>query len=191
MSKIKLGKQPLLYPLPALLIGSTVDNKPNVMAAAWCSLANMEPPMVCVAIQHIRHTYKGIKQNNTFSVNVPSTDFVVETDFCGITPGAKTDKIAACKFDVFYGILKTAPMIEQCPLNLECMVVHTIELGSHILVIGSIEEIYINEECMTNNKPDVSKIRPFSFTSGTELSYHEIGKSIARAFNVGKQLKTD
>jgi flavin reductase (DIM6/NTAB) family NADH-FMN oxidoreductase RutF len=190
MSKIKLGKQPILYPLPTLLIGSTVDNKPNVMTAAWCSLANMEPPMACVAIRHIRHTSKGILQNKTFSINVPSTDMVVETDFCGITEGAKTDKIAACKFDVFYGVLKTAPMIEQCPMNLECQVVQTVDLGTHNLIIGSIEEIYINEECMTNNKPDVDKIKPFCYVFGTELSYRGIGKGIARAFNVGKQLKT-
>jgi len=161
------------------------------MTAAWCTLANMEPPMACMAIQHVRHTYKGIKQNNTFSINVPSVDYVVETDFCGITPGARADKISACKFDVFYGVLKTAPMIEQCPVNLECLVIHTIELGSHILIVGSIEEVYVNEECMTNNKPDVEKIKPFCYSFGTELSYREIGKGIARAFNAGKQLKTD
>jgi flavin reductase (DIM6/NTAB) family NADH-FMN oxidoreductase RutF len=191
MSKIKLGKQPILYPMPALLIGSTVDDKPNVMTAAWSSIANMDPPMACIAIQHVRYTFKGIKQNNTFSINIPSTDIVVETDFCGITPGSKTDKIKACKFDVFYGVLKTAPMIEQCPMNLECKVVQIVNLGSHNLIIGSIEEIYINEECITNNKPDVMKINPFSFSMGDKFSYHEIGKSIANAFSVGKQLKTD
>jgi flavin reductase (DIM6/NTAB) family NADH-FMN oxidoreductase RutF len=189
MTKVKLGRQTMLYPLPVLLIGANVDNKPNVMTAAWCSLANMNPPMACVALQHIRHTLKGIKQNNTFSINVPSVDYIVETDFCGITPGAKVDKISACKFDVFYGVLKTAPMIEQCPLNLECAVVHILALGSHELIIGSIEEVYINEDCLTNNKPDIEKIKAFTYCSGSELPYREIGKGIAKAFSVGKELK--
>jgi flavin reductase (DIM6/NTAB) family NADH-FMN oxidoreductase RutF len=191
MAKVKLGKQTILYPLPALLIGATVDNKPNIMTAAWSSIANLEPPMACIAIRHVRHTNKGIKQNNTFSINVPSTDYIVETDYCGITPGAKVDKISACKFDVFYGILKTAPMIEQCPLNLECSVFQIVDLGSHDLIIGKIEEVYLNEECLTNNKPDIEKIKPFTYSFGNELSYREIGKGIARAFSAGKQLKTD
>lgn len=189
MSKIKLGKQTIMYPLPVLLVGANVDNKPNVMTVAWGTIANMEPPMACVAIRHIRHTNRGIKENNTFSINVPSTESVVETDYCGITPGSKVDKIKACKFDVFYGILQTAPMIEQCPLNLECSVFQIIDLGSHDLIIGKIEEIYVDESCLTDNKPDVTKIKPFSYNFGSELSYHEIGKGIAMAFNVGKNLK--
>ncbi|MFC1921177.1 hypothetical protein ACFLYQ_05585, partial [Chloroflexota bacterium] len=59
---------------------------------------------------------KGIKQNMTFSVNVPSADLVKETDYCGIESGSKADKVAVCKFDVFYGKLETAPMVEQCPV---------------------------------------------------------------------------
>jgi flavin reductase (DIM6/NTAB) family NADH-FMN oxidoreductase RutF len=190
MSKLKLGRQPLLYPLPVLLIGSNVDSKPNLMTAAWGSLAGMDPPMACVAIRHARHTNKGIKQNNTFSINIPSREYVVETDYCGITPGVKVDKISACKFDVFYGDLKTAPMIEQCPVNLECAVAHIIDLGSHDLFIGSIEEVYINEDCLTNDKPDVNKIKPLTYISGAGISYRQIGKGVAMAFSVGKDLKT-
>jgi len=42
---------------------------------------------------------------------------MLETDFCGIMTGKKTDKAAL--FEVFYGELKTAPMIRQCPVNME------------------------------------------------------------------------
>jgi flavin reductase (DIM6/NTAB) family NADH-FMN oxidoreductase RutF len=188
MKKIKLGKQTLLYPMPALLVASNVDDKPNVMTVAWGSIANMEPPMACLALNRIRTTGKGIKQNNTFSINIPSTDYMVETDFCGITPGAKVDKIKACNFSVFYGALKTAPMIEQCPVNLECSVFQILTLGSHDLIIGKIEEVYINEDCLTDGKPDSTKIKPLSFITD-DLSYHDTGKFIAKAFSIGKQLK--
>jgi flavin reductase (DIM6/NTAB) family NADH-FMN oxidoreductase RutF len=189
MAKVKLGKQTLLYPMPALLVGSNINGKPNLMTVAWGSIACMQPPMACIALNQIRHTNKGIKQNNTFSINVPSTDYVLETDFCGITPGSKTDKISVCNFNVFYGSLKTAPMIEQCPLNLECSVFQIVNLGSHDLIIGKIEEIYINDDCLTDGKPDASKIKPFTFITGNDQSYHEIGKFIARAFSAGKKLR--
>jgi flavin reductase (DIM6/NTAB) family NADH-FMN oxidoreductase RutF len=111
MSKIKLGAQVLAYPMPAFLVGANVDGKPNLTTVAWGGIANGEPPMVAIALRHPRHTNKGIRQNRTFSVNIPSADLVKETDYCGIISGSKVNKLDACKFTVFYGKLGTAPLI--------------------------------------------------------------------------------
>lgn len=189
MSKTTLGPQTLLYPTPALLIGANVDGKPNFMTAAWAGIANSEPPMISVAIRHIRHTLKGIKQNMTFSANIPSTDLVMETDYCGIIPGTKADKAKDCKFKVFYGKLESAPLIEQCPVNLECKVVHMLDLGTHLLVIGKIEETYVSDSCLTNDRPDVTKIKPLIFTMSPTRQYQALGEVVAKAFSIGKELK--
>lgn len=190
MGKLLMGPQTLIYPMPALLVGANVDDKPNFMAVAWGGIANGEPPMISVAIRHQRYTLKGIKQNMTFSVNVPSTDMVSETDYCGIISGAKFNKAQVCRFKVFYGRLDKAPLIEQCPVNLECKVVHILDLGSHSLVIGQIEETRVSDNCLTDGKPDVSKIKPFIYTTSPASQYQAFGKVIAKAFNIGKELKT-
>jgi flavin reductase (DIM6/NTAB) family NADH-FMN oxidoreductase RutF len=188
MPKVTLGPRPLIYPMPTLVIGSNVDGKADFMAAAWCGIANGTPPMISVGLQHHRQTLKGIRKNNNFSVNVPSVDLVKETDYCGIISGSQTDKASDCKFKVFYGKLKTAPLIDQFPVNLECRVVHMLNLGSHTLVIGQIEEVHITDSCLTNGKPDVDKIKPLLWViEGNE--YREFGKSIGKAFNIGKQIK--
>jgi len=189
MSKILMGPQTLIYPMPALLVGANVDDKPNFMAVAWGGIANGEPPMISVAIRHQRYTLKGIKQNMTFSVNVPSTNVVKETDYCGIISGAKVNKAQVCRFKVFYGRLDKAPLIEQCPVNLECKVVHILDLGSHSLVIGQIEETHVSDNCLTDGKPDVNKIKPFIYTTSPAIQYQALGKVIAKAFNIGKELK--
>ena len=191
MAKILLGPQTLIYPMPALLVGANVDGKPNFMPVAWGGIANGEPPMISVAIRHKRYTLKGIKQNMTFSVNIPSTDMVKETDYCGIVSGVTTNKAADCRFKVFYGNLDTAPLIEQCPVNLECTVMHVLDLGSHSLVIGQIEETHVSDSCLTAGKPDVNKIKPFIYTMAPATQYQALGKVIAKAFSIGKQLKTD
>lgn len=164
MLKIAIGPKALIYPTPALVIGANVDGKPNFMTAAWSGIANSNPPMISVAVQPSRYTYKGIKQNGTFSINIPSVDMVKETDYCGITAGAKVDKVKVCGFRVAYGKLKTAPMIEQFPVSLECRVVHTLELGSHSLFIGQVEEVFVMDSCLMNGKPAVDKIRPIIYT---------------------------
>ena len=80
MAKVTVENKTLVYPMPAFVIGANVDGKPNFMTAAWSGIAGSTPPMITVALQHHRHTLKGMKQNMTFSVNVPSVDLVKETD---------------------------------------------------------------------------------------------------------------
>lgn len=189
MDKILMGPQTLICPMPVLLVGSNVDDKPNFMAVAWGGIANSEPPMISVAIRHTRHTLKGIRQNGTFSVNIPSADMVREADYCGITSGAKVDKVEACQFEVFYGKLDSAPLIEQCPVNLECKVIHVLDLGSHALIVGRIEETHVSQNCLTDGKPDVNKIKPITYIDSPIARYQALGEILAKAFSVGRELK--
>ena len=184
-----MGTVGLIYPMPVLLVGADIDDKPNVITVAWGGIGNFDPPMISVAINHRRYTLKGIRQNMTFSVNVPSIDLVAETDYCGIVSGAKVDKIKVCKFNIFYGKLKNAPLIEQCPINVECKVIHLLDLGSHSLVIGRIEETYVSESCLTNGKPDFNKTKPFTYTPVPSAQYHTLGDGIAKAYSIGKKLE--
>ncbi|MFH1639507.1 MAG: flavin reductase family protein [Chloroflexota bacterium] len=109
MAKVTIGPRTILYPTPTVLVGANVDAKPNFMAVAWCGIVNGRPPMLSVSLQYPRHTLKGIKQNGSFSINIPSTDLVKETDYCGLVSGSNTDKVADCKFNIFYGKLGECP----------------------------------------------------------------------------------
>ena len=191
MAKALLGPRTLIYPMLTLLIGANVDGKPNFMTAAWSGIASGEPPMVSVAVQHSRHTHGGIIQNGTFSVNLPSTDMVRETDYCGIKHGSKVDKAEVCQFTVFYGKLMNAPLIEQCPVNLECRVMHVLDLGSHSLFVGKIEETYVSENCLTDGEPDVDKIKPFVYVTTPATRYQALGQVIAKAYSIGRELSAE
>jgi flavin reductase (DIM6/NTAB) family NADH-FMN oxidoreductase RutF len=186
MAKIKLAPQTLLYPNPAVIIGANVDGKPNFMTAAWCGVACSEPPMISVGIRPSRYTFGGIRQNMTFSVSIASANLVAETDYCGIQSGSEADKAKVCGFKVFYGKTATAPLIEECPVNLDCRVVHILDLGSHALIVGRIEDTYVSEECLTDGKPDAAKIKPFAFVGG---QYVTMGESVGKAFGAGLKLK--
>lgn len=186
MDKMTLGPRPLMFPMPTVLVGALVDGKPNYMTVAWCGIASMVPPCVAVAINHSRHTLKGIEASKTFSVNIPSAERVVETDYCGIVSGSKADKSEV--FKTFYGKLKTAPLIEECPVSLECEVFKTVDCGSHELIIGKIVEVYADKECMNGSTPDIKKVDPIIYASGSSGYYH-IGEFLADGFTVGKKYK--
>jgi len=188
MSKVLMGPTTLVYPTPTLLVGADVAGRPNFMTAAWGGVTNSEPPMISVAIRPGRYTYKGVSQNLTFSVNIPSVDLLKETDYCGIKSGSKVNKTEACQFKVFYGKLGNAPLIEQCPVNLECRVMYTLSLGSHSLFIGRIEETYVSETCLIDGKPDIDKIKPFLYVVEPTRQYRAFGQILAGAFRVGLEV---
>ncbi len=189
MTKKIFGPQPWLFPNPTILVGTIFDGKVNFAPFAWCGITGGEPPTISIGIRHQRHTLKGIYQNRTFAVNVPSVNLLKETDYCGMASGADTDKAKHCKFKIFYGDIKTAPLIEQCPVNLECEVLHILDLGLHALVVGKIVQAHVTEDCLTNDQPDIMKIQPFVYSRGPTARYNAIGEVLGQAYDVGKGLK--
>lgn len=183
MAKVKISQGAVCYPMPMTLVGATVDGKPNFLAVAWAARVNYKPPMVAVALGKSHYTNGGIHANKTFSVNVPSVDLVKETDHCGLVSGKKEDKSRV--FDVFYGELKTAPMVSRCPLCMECKLVDTLDMEIDTLFIGEIVSIHCDEACLTDGNPDIAKINPFIFSS-PDHHYWTLGQKIGKAWDIGK-----
>ena len=186
MSKIQLGPKPFLLPQPAVLVGTTVGGVPNFMLAAWCGMANHTPPMVTVAVRPNRHTESGIESNRAFSLNIPSTDLVVKADHCGIVSGRNADKSAV--FTTREGLVAGAPLIEECPLVLECRLLQTLDLPTHKLHLGEVVEVHADEECLVNGVPEMGRVDPLVY-SGADGHYWRIGGPVAKAFQVGKEFK--
>jgi len=184
MEKTKIGAKTFLYPMPTVLVGATVSGKPNYITIAYCGIAQHVPPMVFVTMGKTHYTNAGIKENKTFSVNIPSEDMVEITDYVGIYSGKRTDK--STLFEAFYGLLETAPMIKQCPLNLECRLVQTVDVGgSNDIFIGEIVEAYAEKKYLTEGLPDIEKIKPIIFAMHTN-NYWKLGDLLGRAWNIGK-----
>ena len=189
MAKVDLGACTLLLPFPSILVGADVDGKPDFSAYAWCGIVNSRPPMLSVSFRPQRYTLKGVKSNGPFSVNIPSCEQVKETDYCGTFSGKDRDKVADCKFTVSYGKLPRAPLISECPINVECRVLHMLNLGSQEMMVALIEEVYITDSCLTDGQPDVAKINHFLWVSRPSNKYWSFGKPIGEAFITGKDIK--
>jgi flavin reductase (DIM6/NTAB) family NADH-FMN oxidoreductase RutF len=185
MEKTKLGPQTLLYPMPAVLVGANVNETANFMTAAWCGIAASAPPAVTVGLLQGRFTLAGIQATGTFSINVPSAEMAKAVDYCGIYSGRKHDKSKL--FHVDYGVLQSAPLVGECPVNLECKVLHVLDLKSHRLIVGEIVECYVRSDCLTDGKPDAAKINPLMYITGSQ-QYCRLGEIVGRAFSIGKKV---
>jgi flavin reductase (DIM6/NTAB) family NADH-FMN oxidoreductase RutF len=187
MKKLEIGAKTYLYPMPTTLVGATVRGKPNYLTVAYCGIVNYNPPAISIALGRAHYTNIGIKENGTFSVNTPSEEMVKITDYCGLVSGHKVDKSGL--FETFYGKLETAPMIRECPLNLECTLMQTLEFAMDEVFIGEIVAAYSDERYLTDGLPDIKKMNPILF-SMYDNNYWRVGDHLGRAWDIGKELKS-
>jgi len=186
MKKVNIGTNAFLYPMPVTLVGSLVEGRPNFMAVAWVSRVNSMPPILGAAINQRHHTPQGIQENQSFSVNIPSLELMEKTDYCGLVSGREQDK--SDLFEIFYGELKTAPMIQECPLCLECKLLQVVPLPTNSLYLGEIVGAYSEERYLTDGKPDIRKMNPFVLTM-PDNRYWKVGDPAGSAWTIGKNLK--
>jgi len=137
------------------------------------------------AANKAHYTNSGITENGTFSVNIPSANMVEKVDYCGIVSSRKVDK--SVLFETFYGKLKTAPMIKECPFSVECTLIQTVDLPMEQLFIGEIVAAYSEDRYLTDGIPDTAKMNPLLLIQPRKM-YAAVGPDVAPAWDVGKKL---
>ena len=158
MDKIEIAPERVYYPMPCSLVGANVSGKPNYLTVAWFTMVNPKPPCVLVSLNKAHYTNAGVKENQTFSINIPSAEIADRTDYCGLVSGHRFDKSGV--FETFYGKLETAPMIRECACNVECRLIKTVEMPMEELFIGEIVSVYTEARYLTDGIPDLSKRCP-------------------------------
>ena len=198
MSKKKVsdlnGIKNLLFPVLPVLVGANVNGKPNYITIGgigWLCYNAMS-----ISVGRKQYTNAGITENGTFSINQPTTSMVKKLDYCGLHSGSKVDKSAL--FENFYSELQTAPMIKECPINIECRVVQIMERPVHTIFIGEVVTIYLEEDYLMEGMPDVFKIDPVLVAPDKSRGgkyggwgYWKLSEYLAPAWEVGKDLKSD
>ncbi len=189
--KETLGAKMLVPMSLIVLVGAKVGNKPNYNTIGNFGILLFNPPTIYVTMDPEFYTFRGIIQNMTFSVNIPTKYLVQETDYCGLVSGHKVDKSDI--FNTFYGVLSTAPMIVECPLNFECKVNNELSNLNKGIIAGEVMEVYCNRDILKINeknekKPDIMQI-PLLFYSLLDSNYWILKEPIAEGYSVGKDFK--
>jgi flavin reductase (DIM6/NTAB) family NADH-FMN oxidoreductase RutF len=188
--KKSLGARTLAYPTPVWLVGAyDADGKPNIMTAAWAAIVCSKPPAIGVSLRKATYSYGNIVARQAFTISVPSAAHVKEADYCGIASGRDVDKFAKCGFTAVKSDLVDAPYVQECPLILECRLIHTVEIGLHTQFIGEILDVKAEESvCGAMGLPDIEKVRPILFDPEIN-TYHGVGRSLGRAYSIGKDIR--
>jgi flavin reductase (DIM6/NTAB) family NADH-FMN oxidoreductase RutF len=150
--KKEAQKKSCLQPAPKVLVSCRgLDGEENVLAVAYCGNCSFDPPMVMVGIVPSRYSYKLIKESGCFVVNLPKKDFAETFFYLGKTSKRDEDKLAKMDVKLSNGLKVNAPIMDDCPINIECTIVDSIVTGSHEMFVGKVEYVhadssYVDEE---------------------------------------------
>jgi flavin reductase (DIM6/NTAB) family NADH-FMN oxidoreductase RutF len=191
--KKRLGPLERLFPMPAVLVvGGTIDEA-DTLAVAWINVISSSPPTIAMGLRATRRTLELIRANGgAFTVNVPDTSLVAQLDYCGIVSGRKSDKFVATGLTLTPGAVVTAPIIEECPYNIECLTTHEVEVGDYVVVLGEIVEVHADERILREGTDivEMDALDPLVYIAGAR-EYRGLGPKIADAYKVGNEFRKD
>jgi len=176
MSKVRIANIPY-GPYIAVLVGAMVNGKPNYTTVGAYGVVSQKP-VLYVSLKNSHHTTKGVLENGFFTVNIPSSQAVEKTDYCGSVSGNKVSK--AELFESFYDVSGNAPMIKECPLNYLCKVIRTVDIFDFTMFLGEIIAVYANEECLENGRPNALRVKP---TVLMDSGYYDVKDRVGSVFS--------
>ena len=185
MSKVIWKPGCFVYPIPAVMVScGTVENS-NIITVAWTGILNTNPAMVYISVRPTRYSYKLIKEQGEFVINLTNEKLVYATDWCGVKTGEKFDKFKEMNLHKEKAKFVKCPLITESPVSIECKVKEIKELGSHHMFIAEVLSIdaddkYINEK----GAFDISKCNLVAYANG---NYYSLGKKLGKfGFSVQK-----
>jgi flavin reductase (DIM6/NTAB) family NADH-FMN oxidoreductase RutF len=187
MTKIRIESIPLLFFSPVILVTcQDGESKPNIITIAWTGVVNSQPPMIGIAIQPIRYSHAIIRTSGEFGVNIPTKNLLHAVDYCGTISGRNVDKFKMTGLTPMATQRIKAPLIQECPVNLECLVRFFLTLGMHDLFIGEIVSVHVDEQALDSKRQlDSAKLDPIGYFSQTR-DYWSLKEKIGlRGFTKG------
>lgn len=173
--KKKLEGSFILAPLPVVLVGCAHEELGrNILTIAWCGVQSSDPETVHVSIRPERHSYRMIRESGCFTVNIPVAGIARQVDLCGMISGADGDKFEKAGLTALPGTAVDAPLVAECPVNLECEVTGIFPTGVHHVFIGEVVAKHADESVLTLGKLDFAKIPLITYVNGDYWSLGEM-----------------
>ena len=192
MAKKELKLHSVVSPTETVVVSAyDEEGRPQACTLAFYMVSSHVPPCVTVAINATqkRKTLAAMLSSGAFVLGFPSVDQVVEADYLGVESGYNADKLANIGYTTTAAETVDAPIINEFLLSIECQIVHTVTVGSHMQVTGEVKRIIADESILNEKgKVELGKLRPIIYDE-EQLRYLSVGEKVADAFRPGAELK--
>lgn len=182
------GVKPYLFPMPTYMIGTyNEDDTVDVMMMAWGGICAED--MVALNLEAEHKTVANLEARKAFTLAIPGTDTLKESDFLGIATANKMpDKFGRTGLHAVKSERVDAPVITEYPVTLECEVVEIQNQPYGLRILGKILNVIADEKVLDETgKIDAGKIHAFVFDQ-VQYGYYSIGDKVGKAWNSGADL---
>ena len=182
--KKNLGSTLALYPTPAVVIGTMVEEKVNWVLIGHIGIIGHDRVMISLHKPH--HTNKGIMKTGILSINVIDENMLQRADYVGIVSGTKVDKSQVFTYHLGEA---GAPIIDDSPLIMECEVVDNYQTETFDNFICKINNTYADVDILNEKgKIDYNKLKPILFEM-PGYNYLRTGEVIGKCTTLGREYK--
>lgn len=180
MSKSSLNTTAIIYPAPPVLVSckDKISGTDNIITIAWTGIISSDPLAIYISIRQERFSYDIISNSKEFVINLVPSSLVNIVDSCGISSGRDINKFETFGLTKEAASTVNAPLIKQCPINIECVVTEIKKFGSHDMFIAKITNINIDDIYLDENKKiNLEKCTLLTYLHG---SYYELGRCLGK-----------
>jgi flavin reductase (DIM6/NTAB) family NADH-FMN oxidoreductase RutF len=119
------------------MVTTAAGGRANVMACEWAMMASGAPLRFVIAVWPAHVTHALIVASGEFGLSVCSDRQVRLSHVSGSYSAHAVNKWELAAFPTYPAQQIAAPMIADCPLNVECRVVATVPSVGHTLFVGA------------------------------------------------------
>jgi flavin reductase (DIM6/NTAB) family NADH-FMN oxidoreductase RutF len=173
MKKVNITPNRFLMTTPVVLLSCWgKGGRPNIITLAWTGVLCSDPPIVYASIRPSRHSHSLLKANGDFVINLPGEDLARQVDLCGMISGRDEDKFAAARFTAEPAEKVDAPLVVECPVNLECRTREVLHLGVHDTFIADVVGLLVDDSLVVGaDRVDDGSFAPLVYATGPR-HYH-------------------
>lgn len=161
-----------VVPRPIAWVSSASESgHENLAPFSFSNVAAVDPPTLLFApVDEEKDTPSNVRETGEFVVNVVTEDVV----------DAMNETSASCPPEVsefdHAGIERaesrevTPPRVAASPVNFECTLSETVELGDSVLVLGEVVWAHVADRVTTDGKLDTGKLDAVGRMAGSEYA---------------------
>ena len=131
-----------------IVLVTTVDAEgaPNVAPKSWVTMVAFAGPVVAFGCNVTHATYRNIVATDEFVVNV-LTESLTERAWA-LSDVHGSARARECGFTLVPAREVGAPVVDECPANLECLLDDVKRYGEEVLIFGRVVAASIEEACV-------------------------------------------
>ena len=165
----------VIVPRPIAFVSTmNADGQLNVAPFSYYNAITNQPPLIGISINQRRgspkDTYRNIEQTGEFVVNTVDEALgarMVQTS--GEWP-EDVDEFQLAGLTPVPSDLVKPPRVGESPVNLECRLYRSIELGTTFFVVGEILRAHVRDEVLSEGRVDIARLKPLGRLGGDGYS---------------------